>query len=44
MILGGGSADLVSSLGGELQMVGLLGMSEDDAVKAVVVLQTGQAP
>ena len=42
MILGGRFADVVSPLGRELQMVGLLGMSEDDAVKAVVVVKLGE--
>jgi hypothetical protein len=42
MILGGGSADLVSSVCGELQVVGMLGMSEDDTVKAIVVLKLGE--
>jgi hypothetical protein len=34
-----GFADVVSPLGRELQMIGLLGMSEDDAVKAVVIFK-----
>jgi hypothetical protein len=42
MILRRGFADLVSSVRGELQVVGMLGMSEDDTVKAVVVLKLGE--
>ena len=38
MLVRRGFADLVSPLGRELQMVGLLGMAEDDAIEAVVVL------
>src|SRR5262249_47926106 len=37
MILRRGFADLVSTLGRKLQMVGLLGMSEDDAIEAIMV-------
>jgi len=42
MILRRGSADLVSPLGGEFQMVGLLGMSKDDAVEAFMVVKLGE--
>jgi hypothetical protein len=42
MIFGGGFANLVSSVGREFEMVGMLGMSEDDAVKAVVVLKLSE--
>src|SRR4029453_34953 len=42
MILGGSCSDLVSPLGREFQMVGLLGMSEDDAIEAVVVFKLGE--
>src|SRR5215510_2689996 len=42
MILGRNFADVVSTLGRELQMVGLLGMSEDDAVKTVMVMELGE--
>jgi hypothetical protein len=37
MILCRSCADLVPPLGRELQMVGLLGMSEDDAIEAVML-------
>jgi hypothetical protein len=37
MILRRGFADLVSTLGRKLQMVGLPGMSEDDAIEAIMV-------
>src|SRR4030095_15499782 len=36
MILCGSCVDLVSRLGRELQMVGLVGMSEDDAIEAIM--------
>ena len=42
VILGGSCADLVSALSRELQMVGLVGVSEDDAVKVVVVVKLGE--
>ena len=42
MILHGGSANRVSALGCEFQMVRLLGMSEDDAIEAVVVFEPGK--
>src|SRR5262245_11242037 len=42
VILCRGSADLVSPLGGEFQMVGLLGMSKDDAIEAVMVVKLGE--
>ena len=42
MILCGSSTNLVSALGRECEMVGLLGMSEDDAVEAVVILKLGE--
>ena len=42
MILGRRFADVGSPLGGEFQMVGLLGMSKDDAIKAVMVFKLGE--
>jgi hypothetical protein len=42
MILGRSFTNLVSTLGCEFQMVELLGMSEDDAVKAVVIFKLGK--
>jgi hypothetical protein len=39
MVLRRGCTDLVPALRGELQMVGLLGMSEDDAIEAVVIFK-----
>ena len=42
MISGRSFADLVSSLGGKLDLVGLLGMTEDDAVKPVVILKLSE--
>jgi|RhiMetdeSRZDD1v2_1073273.scaffolds.fasta_scaffold52001_6 hypothetical protein len=42
MILGRGFTDLVSPLGRELQMVGLLGMSEKDAIEAFMVVKLGE--
>ena len=39
MILRGSFTNLVSPLGGEFQMVGLLGMSENDAIETVVVFK-----
>ena len=42
MILHGGSANLVSPLGREFQMLGLLGMSENDAIEAIVVFKLGE--
>src|SRR5215510_7634056 len=42
MILGGRFADVVSPLGRELQMVGRLGVPEDDAIEAVVVFKLGE--
>src|SRR4030095_11191381 len=42
MLLRRSFTDLVSTVGCEFQMVGLLGMSEDDAVKAVVVCKLGE--
>jgi hypothetical protein len=42
MILGRSCADLVSPLGRELEMVGLLGMAEDDAIEAVMVCKLGE--
>src|SRR5207302_363040 len=42
MILRGGFADPVSPLGCEFQMVGLLRMSENDAIEAVMVTELGE--
>ena len=42
VILGGRCANLVSPLGGEFQMVGLLRMSKDDAIEAVMVFTLGE--
>jgi len=42
MILGRGFTDPVSQLGRALQMVGLLGMSKDDAIEAVMVVKLGE--
>jgi hypothetical protein len=42
MILGRGFTDLVSPLGRELQMVGLLGMSEKYAIEAFMVVKLGE--
>src|SRR5581483_2156824 len=42
MILGRGFADFMSSLGRELDVVGLLGMTEDDAVKAAVIFELSE--
>ena len=42
MIVHGGSANRVSALGCEFEMVGLLGMSEDAAIEAVVVFKLGE--
>jgi hypothetical protein len=42
VILGRGFADLVSAMGRELQMVGLLGMSKDDTIEAVMVFKLGE--
>ena len=42
MILRGSFTNLVSTMGCELQMVGLLGMSKDDAIEAFMVLKLGE--
>ena len=42
MILRRGFADLVSALRRELQMVGLVRVSENDAVEAIVVVKLGE--
>jgi hypothetical protein len=42
MILRRRFADVVSALGRELQMVGLLGMPKDNAIEAVVVMELGE--
>jgi hypothetical protein len=42
MILRRGFADVVSPLGREFEMVGLLGMSKDDAVEALMVMKLGE--
>jgi hypothetical protein len=42
MILRRRFADVVSALGRELQMVGLLGMPKDNAIEAVVVVKLGE--
>jgi hypothetical protein len=42
MIVRRGFPDLVPSLGCEFEMVGLLGMSEDNAVEAIVVFKSGK--
>src|SRR6266568_1607386 len=42
MILRRRCADVVSPLGRELQMVGLVGVSEDDAIEAVMVVKLGE--
>ena len=43
MILGGCFADLVASLRCELEVVGLLGMTEDDAIEALVISKRGES-
>jgi hypothetical protein len=42
VILGGCCANVVSSLGREFQVIGLLRMPKDDAIEAVVVVITGR--
>jgi len=42
IISGRSFADLVSSLAGKLDVVGLLGMTENDAVKPVVILKLSE--
>ena len=42
VILGRGFTNLVSPLGREFQMVGLLGMSEENAIEAVMVVKLGE--
>ena len=42
MILHGDSSSLVSPLGREFQMVRLLGMTENDAIEAIVVFKLGE--
>src|SRR5215831_14484370 len=44
VILRRGFTDLVSTLGREFQMVGLLGMSKDDAVESLHGRETGRGP
>jgi hypothetical protein len=42
MILRGSFTNLVSSLGREFQMVGLLRVSKDDAIEAFMVVKLGE--
>jgi hypothetical protein len=42
MILRRGFADVVSPVGREFQMVGLLRMPKDDAIEAVMVFKLGE--
>ena len=38
----GGSANLVSTLGREFQLIGLLGVSKDDTIEAFMVVKLGE--
>ena len=42
MILHGGSANRVSTLGREFQLIGLLGVSKDDTIEAFMVVKLGE--
>jgi len=42
MILHGGSANLVSTLGLQFQLIGLLGVSKDDTIEAFMVVKLGE--